>query len=47
MIEPGFEINKIELQKELPKGLHECSIKIGYANVGNISSVFPITIEVK
>ena len=47
MIEPGYEINKIELQKELPKGLHECSIKIGYANVGNISSVFPITIEVK
>lgn len=47
MIEPGYEINKIELEKELPKGVHECSIMIGYANVGNITSVFPITIEVK
>lgn len=47
MIEPGYEINKIELTKELSKGKHDCSIKIGYANAGNVSSVFPLTIEVK
>ena len=46
-IEPGYEMNRVELEKELPKGIHECSIKIGYAEEGNVSSVFPITIEVK
>lgn len=47
LIEPGYEINKIELTKPLDKGVHDCTIKIGYANAGNVSSVFPITIEVK
>lgn len=46
-IEPGYEMNSIELQKELPKGTHECKIKVGYAEEGNVSSVFPIMIEVK
>lgn len=46
-IEPGYEINQIELTKELPKGTHECKIKVGYAEEGNVSSAFPITIEVK
>ena len=46
-IKPGYEINSIELGKKLSKGSHECSIKIGYASEGNVSSVFPITIEVK
>ena len=46
-IEPGFEMNIVELEEELSKGIHECSIKIGYAEEGNVSSVFPITIEVK
>ena len=46
-IEPGYEINSIKLTKELPKGTHDCTIKIGYVTEGNVSSVFPITIEVK
>ena len=46
-IKPGFEMNSIELEKELSKGIHECKIKIGYAEEGNVSSVFPLTIEVR
>lgn len=46
-IEPGYEINNIELSKKLSKGSHNCTIKIGYATEGNVSSVFPIEIEVK
>lgn len=46
-IEPGYEINHIELKKELSKGTHECRLKVGYAEEGNVSSAFPITIEVK
>lgn len=46
-IEPGFEINNIELERELSKGIHKCQIKIGYAEEGNVSSLFPMTIEVK
>lgn len=45
-IELGYEINSIELNKSLPKGTHECKIQIGYVNEGNVSSVFPITLEV-
>lgn len=46
-IEPGYEMNQIELDKELSKGTHECKLKVGYAEEGNVSSAFPITIEVK
>ena len=46
-IEPGYEISHIELKKELSKGTHECRLKVGYAEEGNVSSAFPITIEVK
>lgn len=46
-IEPGYEMNQIELEKELSKGVHECKLKVGYAEEGNVSSAFPITIEVK
>ena len=46
-IEPGFEMNIVELAEELSKGIHECSIKIGYAEEGNVSSVFPLSIEVR
>lgn len=46
-INTGYELNSIELEKELSKGTHECSIKIGYAAEGNVSSVFPIILEVK
>lgn len=47
LIEPGYEMNQIELATELSKGTHECKMKVGYAQEGNVSSVFPITIEVK
>jgi len=46
-IEPGYEMSQIELKKELPKGTHECKLKVGYAEEGNVSSAFPLTIEVK
>lgn len=46
-IKPGFEMNHIELEQKLAKGTHECKLKVGYAEEGNVSSVFPITIEVK
>ena len=46
-IEPGYEMNQIELSKELSKGTHECRLKVGYAEEGNVSYAFPITIEVK
>lgn len=46
-IEPGYEMNSIELDKELSKGIHECKLQVGYAEEGNVSSAFPITIEVK
>ena len=46
-IEPGYEMNQIELEKELSKGTHECKLKVGYAEEGNVSSAFPITIEVR
>lgn len=45
-IERGYELNSIELDKELSKGTHDCQIEIGYAEEGNVASVFPITIEV-
>lgn len=46
-IEPGYEINRIELNKELEKGTHKCKLKIGYEQEGNVSSEFPIKIEVR
>ena len=46
-IAPGYEMNAIQLTKELSKGEHACKIKISYAQAGNVASVFPITIEVK
>ena len=46
-IQPGYEMNQIELKKELSKGTHECKLRVGYAEEGNVYSAFPITIEVK
>lgn len=46
-IAPGYEINCIELEKELSKGRHECTIEIQYAMEGHVSTVFQITLEVK
>ncbi len=46
-IEQGYEMNCIELEKELSKGIHECKIKIRYANEGNVASAFPLSVEVR
>lgn len=46
-IEPGYELNCIQLTQALSKGTHECKLKVGYAQEGNVSSVFPIKIEVR
>lgn len=46
-IAPGYEMNCIELDKQLPKGRHECSIKIRYAIEGQVSTVFPIILIVE
>lgn len=46
-IEPGYEMKKIQLEQKLSKGVHEGKLKVGYAEEGNVSSVFPITIEVR
>lgn len=46
-INPGYEMNRIELLEELDLGVHNCKLKVGYAEEGNVVSVFPITIEVK
>lgn len=46
-IKPGYQLKMIELTKQLTKGNHECQIKIGYVNEGNVSSMFPIMIEVR
>lgn len=46
-IDLGYEINTIELDKELSKGTHEGKISIGYVDGGNVSSLFPITLEVR
>ena len=47
LIEPGYEMNSIKLDKPLKKGTHDCKIKVGYAEDGNVDTVFPIMIEVR
>ncbi len=46
-IHPGYEMNEIQLETELEKGIHACKLKVGYAEEGNVSSAFPLKIEVK
>lgn len=46
-IAPGYEMNCIELDRELSKGRHECTIEIHYAVEGQISTVFPIILMVE
>jgi len=46
-IAPGYEMNCIELNKELPKGRHECTIEIQYAVEGHVETVFPIILIVE
>ena len=40
-------MNLIELNKQLEKGRHECTIEIQYVVEGNVLTVFPIILEVK
>ena len=47
MIAQGYQMNCIELKTELEKGTHDCTIKVRYADAGNVVAAFPITIEVK
>lgn len=46
-IAPGYEMNCIELNRELSKGRHECTIEIHYAVEGQVSTVFPIILVVE
>lgn len=46
-IAPGYEMKCIELDRELTKGRHECTIEIHYAVEGQISTVFPIILIVE
>ncbi len=46
-IAPGYEMNCIELNKELSKGRHECTIGIQYAVEGHVSTLFPIILIVE
>ena len=46
-IAPGYEMNCIELDKELAKGRHECTIEIQYAVEGHVSTMFPIILIVE
>lgn len=47
LIAPGYEMNAIQLTKELKRGLHHCTIKIRYAKEGALVSSFPIKIDVR
>lgn len=47
MIGQGYEMKRIELNTELEKGTHDCTIKVKYAEGGNVVAAFPITIEVR
>ena len=38
-IELGYEMNCVELDKKLEKGMHNCKIKVGYAETGNVDTV--------
>ena len=46
-IASGYEMNCIEIDKELSKGRHECTIEIQYAVEGHVATVFPIVIIVE
>lgn len=46
-IDLGYELNGLEFTKKLESGVHNCRICIGYDAEGNVSSSFPITINVQ
>lgn len=45
-IPQGYECTEIKLEKEHKKGSFEWQIKIGYVTGGNVSSIFPINVEI-
>ena len=45
-LERGYEIHDITLNKPMEKGEHNCKIEISYVTKGNISSRFPLIINV-
>ena len=46
-IAPGYEMNCIELDRELAKGRHGCTIEIQCAIDGHAATAIPIVIKVK
>lgn len=46
-IAPGYEMNCIELDRELSKGRHECTIEIHYAVESHVSTIFPMLLIVE
>lgn len=46
-IDLGYEMTSIRLDKELEKGSHKGTIQIGYVDSGNVSSIFPIYLNIK
>lgn len=46
-IAPGYEMNCIELDQELSKGRHDCTIEIQYAVESHVSTIFPIILMVE
>lgn len=42
----GYELKDITLDRELPRGDHDCSIRISYVAEGNVASVFPLKVKV-
>ena len=46
VLQLGYEVNKINLDKALLKGEHDCKIEIGYDRKGNVSSRFPLKVTV-
>ena len=47
LIDPGYEVRGLELDKELEPGEYNYSITIGYYNEGNVQSKFPLNITVR
>ena len=45
-LELGYEINEIVLEKQLSRGEHDCQIEISYVSEGNVTSRFPLKINV-
>lgn len=42
----GYQVDKITFSSPLSRGTHDCTIEIGYVEAGNVTSSFPIRLEV-